>query len=190
LWVKELKTSLPADLEPGTYRWMLDCGEGAHYEAVDTLHIRDDGRIVYLRNLTNLIYEDIMRLVGYRWWTTGAELHVTLLWEALEKPVEEYKVFVHLVNSDGDIIRQYDAMPCNWKCPTTPWKVGRLIRDEAILSLGGLPAGKYQLAVGMYRPGTSERLSVREPGEIPYPEGYSILPDSFLIQQKHYLQSQ
>lgn len=186
LWVKEMKAPLPADLEPGTYRWTLDCGEGARYEAVDTLHIRNDGRTVYLRNLTSLIYGDIIHLVGYRWWTTGAELYVTLLWEALEKPVEEYKVFVHLLNSDGDIIRQYDAMPCSWKCPTTQWKVGSLIRDEAILSLGGLPAGEYQLAVGIYRPGTLERLSVREPGEKPYPEGYPILPDPFLIQRKHY----
>jgi len=190
LWVKEVKASLPAQLEPGTYRWTLDCGAGARYEAVDMLHIRNDGRTFYTRHLTNLIYEDIIRLLGYRWRTTGAELHVTLLWEALQKPVEEYKVFVHLINSDGDVVRQYDAMPCNWTCPTDQWQVGELIQDEAILSLGGLPAGEYQLAVGMYRPGTPKRLSAREPGEKPYPKGYPVLPDSFLIQQEDDPQSQ
>ena len=181
LWVKEMTTSLPADLEPRAYHWTLACGEETRYEATDTLEIYPDGHTVYLRRSTDLIYGDVIRLLGYRWWTTGADLHLTLLWEALEKPTADYKVFVHLLNADGDLIRQYDAMPCDWKCPTGQWQAGERITDQATLSLWGLPAGEYRLAVGIYHPVTLERLPVYEPGSEPYPDAYPILPDAFTI---------
>ena len=185
LWVKEMTVSLPADLEPGTYHWTLTCGEEARYEAADALEIDPHGRSVYLRRWTNLLYDDTIHLLGYRWWTAGADLHLALLWEPLRKPAADYKVFVHLLNTNGDIVRQYDAVPCHWKCPTSQWQVRETITDQATLSLWGLPAGQYRLAVGLYHPETLERLPVREPGSEPYPDAYPILPEPFLIEQEH-----
>jgi hypothetical protein len=179
--LQEFELSLPDDLEADAYRWNLACSQGAVYTAPGTLRIRADGNIMLLRRPMNLQYGDTIRLSGYRWRTAGADLQITLLWEALQEPHFDYKVFVHLLDAEGEIVRQYDAMPCQWQCPTSQWQVGEMVIDQASIPLVALPAGEYHLAVGLYNVETGERLLVQEPGGEVYPDGYPVLPDVFSI---------
>ncbi len=181
LEIKEEIVQLPQNLESGEYRWSLSCPRATTYTAPETLKVRDDDQVVYLRRWMNVNYGDVIELEGYRWRTPGAELQVTLRWHVLERPRKDYKVFVHLLNGDGEIVRQYDAMPCNWQCPTKQWQDGETILDQSLIPLGGLPPGKYRLAVGLYDAKTGERLSARGPDGERHLDDYVFLPDVFEI---------
>ena len=179
--VKEWSTLLPQELEPGTYHWTVHCPEATTYTAPETLQVHADGHVTYLRHQVNVRYDDTIKLQGYRWRTVGADLQIMLWWEALEQPSADYKVFAHLLNADGETVRQYDAVPCNWQCPTSQWRSRDIIPDQAIIHLWGVPPGEYRLAVGLYSPQTQKRLVACGPeGEL-YPDAYFILPDTFLV---------
>jgi hypothetical protein len=160
----------------------MTCGGDQAYTAPEMLDIDDEGRTTYLRRTVNTSYGDSIQLEGYRWRTAGADLQVTLRWKAAQEPAADYKIFVHLLSSAGEIVCQYDAMPCQWQCPTSQWQAGEVVLDQATLSLAQVPPGEYRLAVGAYSPETGERLLARAPGGELYPDGRFILPDTFLIR--------
>jgi hypothetical protein len=165
------------DLDPGDYHWSIACPQATTYTAPETLTVSDAGQITYLRHRIDTDYGGVIRLQGYRWRTPGAELLVTLRWETLEPPGQDYKVFVHLLNSDGEIARQHDSAPCDWQCPTGQWQKGELVLDQSNIYLGGLEPGDYRLAVGLYDAQTGERLAAVGPDGQRYPDDYVFLPD-------------
>jgi hypothetical protein len=66
---------------------------------------------------------------------------------------------VHLLAGDGQIVAQSDSVPVGGARPTSSWAEGELIVDRhGLLLPGELPAGEYQLLVGMYLPATGDRL--------------------------------
>jgi hypothetical protein len=142
-----------------------------------------NGHVTYLRRWVNVRYDDTIELRGYRWRTIGPELQVTLQWEALKNLHTDYKVFVHLLNVDGEIVAQHDAIPCRWQCPTSQWQAGDIVLDQAAISLGTLPPGEYQLAVGLYVEETLERLPVQGPDGERHTDDRFILPDTFVISR-------
>lgn len=91
----------------------------------------------------------------------GALLYVTLLWEGRDRVDQNYKVFVHLIDGDGQLVAQQDSEPRNGLRPTTTWVPEESITDHVGLWLPlDLPPGQYQLLVGMYDAETLERLPV------------------------------
>jgi hypothetical protein len=91
----------------------------------------------------------------------GAELDVVLYWEALEPPEENYVVFVHLLDGDGQLVASHDGPPMAGRYPTTTWLPGDIVPDVIRIELDpGIPAGKYRLQTGMYRWPSLERLPV------------------------------
>ncbi len=182
LWLAEATFSSPPDLPAGAYRWVLECASGGRYVSPDSLMVSEDGSRQLLRRRLDLRYGGLIRLGGYRWWVEGADLHLELEWEALADLDTDYKVFVHLLDRTGELLCQHDAMPCDWGCPTAGWQAGQIIQDEAVLSLWGLPPGRYRLAVGLYDAATGERLDVREGEGAEIPNGYPFLPEPFTIR--------
>lgn len=116
---------------------------------------------------------DVAQLIGYDVSPAKAErgLDVTLYWFALRETSQNYKVFVHLLGPDGQVIAQHDGDPVGGYSPTTRWKQGELIADTHRLELDDkVRPGQYQLRAGMYeiRPGESpavRNLSVMPPTE-------------------------
>jgi hypothetical protein len=179
----ERQVTLPASLGPGAYRWQIHCAPGATYTAPDVLTIAQDGRTSYLRRRLEARYGTAVGLRGYRWRTVGANLHITLDWTARQTPAAGYKIFVHLLNEAGELVRQRDTIPCDWKCPTTSWKAGEHILDTIELPLWGLPEGEYRVAVGLYEPQSQERLPVWDTG-VRQADDALILPEPFQIQSE------
>lgn len=102
-------------------------------------------------------------------------LVVSLYWRAAASPSENYQVFIHVVDSDGNIVVQRDSAPVDGRYPTTSWRVDTLIEDVHRLSLAAaLPAGEYRIVVGLYRLPGGERLSVTG-------EAASTAPDSLSL---------
>ncbi len=83
----------------------------------------------------------------------------------------DYKVFVHILSSEGEMIALEDSKPVYWFYPTNQWKPGDYIRDEHILALSpDTPRGDYWITAGMYDPQSGERLEVRDEHGTPMPE--------------------
>lgn len=110
-----------------------------------------------------------IELVGYTapaWAAPGDTVRVVLYWHAQASISKDYKVFVHLLTSDGHLVAQDDSKPARWTYPTTGWTAGEYVRDEHVLTLDPeTPWGDWTLAVGMYDPTTETRLPVRVGGE-------------------------
>ena len=93
--------------------------------------------------------------------TAGTALPVELTWQAQAPVDEDYHVFVHLLNSMGQIVAQADGQPALWTRPTSTWPVGQQIVDRHGLWLApATPPGDYHLLVGLYRPADGSRLTL------------------------------
>jgi len=88
-------------------------------------------------------------------------LQLTLYWQAQSVPDEDYQVFVHVVDSAGEIVAQDDGSPVDNRYPMSQWRAQTLIEDQHVLSLDGLPFGEsYRVRVGMYRSADVMRLAI------------------------------
>lgn len=114
-------------------------------------------------------FDNKMELQGYDLspvTEAGQDLAVTLHWQALSPIPQNYNVFVHLVNAEGQLITQHDGEPW-WELPlpTSTWQPGETLRDRHVLALPpDLPPGTYRLQVGVYYWENLERLPVLENG--------------------------
>ncbi|MFQ6014044.1 MAG: PA14 domain-containing protein [Anaerolineae bacterium] len=114
----------------------------------------------------------------------GANLSVTLYWQAQERVEEDYTVFVHLVGGDDQIWAQNDSPPRNGNYPTSVWDTGELIKDEHQLIVDAeAPPGQYRIMVGMYLPETMQRLAAFDEHGERLPED-SILLRTVQIHQR------
>jgi hypothetical protein len=90
-------------------------------------------------------------------------LVLALVWQAVAAPQQSYTVFVHLLDNEGVIIAQSDALP-GGGYPTDQWLAGEVVVDAHLIALpGDLTPGEYQLAAGMYDALSGERLPVIGP---------------------------
>jgi hypothetical protein len=89
-----------------------------------------------------------------------ASLTVTLTWAAQAAPTQDYTVFVHLTDGNGDeaSLAQDDAPPNAGQYPTSWWLPGDVIRDPHTLPLPGTPSAGWKLRIGLYDPATGARL--------------------------------
>jgi len=105
----------------------------------------------------------LVRLLGYDIageLKPGGTLDLTLYWR-VENPADvSYKVFVHLIGSDGRPAAQGDDFPLAGERPTTSWQPGEIIRDSYTVDLPeDMAAGDYPLRIGFYDPVSGVRLS-------------------------------
>ncbi|MEW5957435.1 MAG: glycosyltransferase family 39 protein, partial [Chloroflexota bacterium] len=106
----------------------------------------------------------LIRLIGYdldpHRAYAGGRLPVTLYWQALAGLPASYQVFTHLESEAGPVA-QADGVPVCWTYPTDRWRPGQIIADQHAIAIPlDAPPGRYPLTVGLYLPGTFERLDV------------------------------
>jgi hypothetical protein len=116
-------------------------------------------------------FSDQIELIGldipHKKVTAGAELPLTLFWQALATPGKSWTVFVHLLNAEGDIVAQQDQIPGAGQFPTTGWLPNEYIADAyGLLIPTDAPPGDYLLEIGLYDTNDGTRLPVVEGGEI------------------------
>ncbi len=88
------------------------------------------------------------------------QLIVTPAWDVRGRPSADYQVFVHVIDSAGRTIAQVDVAPGGGDAPpTSAWEPGQQIAVPLPLPLpDALPAGPYQVTLGMYDPQNGQRL--------------------------------
>ncbi|UCG25960.1 MAG: glycosyltransferase family 39 protein [Chloroflexota bacterium] len=109
-------------------------------------------------------FRDQAELVGYTIEPDPMEPQttaLTLIWHGLAEMPVSYRVFVHLVDEDGQIVAQSDGEPAGWGRPTTGWTVGEYVVDQHTLPL---PLGPLMddlvLRIGLYDVLSGNRLMV------------------------------
>lgn len=113
---------------------------------------------------------DEVAVVGYdlddTWAVAGGVVVVTLYWQATEVVNLPYKVFVHLegesVQDSGPMLwSQADDFPACGTRPTQGWQVDQIVADRHVVDLpAAIPEGDYVLRVGLYEPGTLQRMDL------------------------------
>ena len=104
-----------------------------------------------------------IQLHSYNTDLSDTDITLTAIWSATGPVPEDYTIFVHLVDDQGNLIAQNDGPPREGYWPTSHWQPG-----EAVDSLNRIPLprplapGDYTLLIGMYNPQTGERLAVHE----------------------------
>ncbi len=124
--------------------------------------------------------DPIIGLRGYQVVKGSSELDVTLYWQALLAGSEDYYHFAHLVDPvTGQIVAQHDSMPMNGTYPTSQWAEGEIVADRIALDISQVPAGDYELALGLYRisDGSFPRLIVVDEQGIQLPADRLTLPE-------------
>jgi len=114
-------------------------------------------------NILDVALADGITLLGYDLdplaARPGDSLQLSLNWLAVNKPSEDYTVFVHLVDENGNQVTGADSPPVYGDYPTGMWQAGDGIVDEHILQIpAGVQPGDYQLVVGLYDPASLARL--------------------------------
>jgi len=106
----------------------------------------------------------------------GDVLPVRLDWQMHAETARDLTIFVHVLNTAGEIVAQNDRRPYDGRFPTTVWRADEALSDTVLVALPpDLPAGRYALRVGLYD--EEGRLS-REAGA-----GDSLLIESVLTIQ-------
>ncbi|RMG86056.1 MAG: hypothetical protein D6712_08385 [Chloroflexi bacterium] len=81
----------------------------------------------------------------------GDVLQIQLNWQTDAVLEARYKVFLHLVNSEGQLVAQRDSEPGGGSAITPTWQPQQTVVDNHALVLPvDLPAGEYTLLVGLY----------------------------------------
>jgi 4-amino-4-deoxy-L-arabinose transferase-like glycosyltransferase len=115
--------------------------------------------------LSNAQFGDDILLLGYdlddRNGRAGGELYLTLYWQALAAPPQNYTVFNHLVDGDGRMQGQFDGPPAGEAWLTTTWLPGEVIVDRRTIPINpDAGTAVVDLLVGLYLPADGVRLPV------------------------------
>ncbi|MEW5960440.1 MAG: hypothetical protein AB1801_22165 [Chloroflexota bacterium] len=115
----------------------------------------------------------------------GQSIQVTLLWETLTTPGVDYTVFVHLLDSGGNLVTGGDTQPVNGVYPTTLWSPGERIVDRHALPIPATaPAGRYRLAIGLYHQPSGRRLVLLLPNGAVDAQGSFVLPQTVEVRAR------
>ncbi|MEM7117844.1 MAG: hypothetical protein AAF614_35765, partial [Chloroflexota bacterium] len=194
--VQPLQLSVPANLSPGAYQ--VEVAFRPQDAAADVLLIENNDiqRVFNRWLLTSVVVPPqgeigpesvpIGANFGQQIWLRAADLpetaapntniSLTFFWEAQRAPDFNYTIFIHLLNEAGELVAGRDTQPLDGRFPTRLWQPDEIIPDEHLLALPpDLPAGTYQLYVGLYRLKTGERLPVFDTADVEQPNGALLL---------------
>lgn len=107
----------------------------------------------------NANFGNQIELEGYDVNIEQGTLHLVLYWRARVALNEDYTVFVHLLDANGNIIAQTDLPPQAGNYPTSIWDAGEQVRDVYTFDL---PANAQRIRVGLYRADSGKRLPVMD----------------------------
>ncbi len=106
---------------------------------------------------------------------TDQNTKLTFYWQTSQPIDQEYTIFVHLLDVQGNLLGQLDGVPYNGLYPLTHWSPGQIITDVRPLP----PMRLDQLetiAVGIYDPVSGDRLPASDTQGNPLPHNSLTIP--------------
>lgn len=123
---------------------------------------------IFLLRPADADFSGQIRLIGYEYPPNGqpfrgGQLSVSLLWEALSQPGQNYTAFVHLITPQGEQVSGFDQPPAEGRFPTSQWLAGDRSLSRFPLHIPtGLEPGQYEIWAGLYADAAGlERLPVK-----------------------------
>lgn len=153
---------IPLDAAAGTAELVLPNGDVLGRYPIEVLPALFEPPAV--AQTTDFVFPGVGTLIGYSLaeptFTLDQQPEITLVWRAGENPIAtDYTVFVQLIDANGNLIAQSDAMPSNGTRPTTGWRNGEYIVDSHRLTFNASAAsGTMRLMIGMYDAGNNQRV--------------------------------
>ncbi len=160
------RVRVPANAPSGVYHWRGSIDGGRVFD-LGVLRVTAPDRSFEMPTIANRIDQTFGRqvtLLGYEIEgreARGEELRLSLYWRAEEDMPESYKVFVHLLDQNGQVRAQVDTIPVNGTRPTTSWLPSEIVTDTYSITLPpDLAVGQYRLVTGLYDPNALIRLKL------------------------------
>ncbi len=146
---------LPAATPDGTHHWRVLWGSQS--VNLGELTVTAPERTFELPDMGDPINTPFYTPDGKLFATLLATRHspLALIWRAEMETAVSYRIYMHLVDVDSNILAQSDGEPAQWSRPTTGWLPGEIILDTHDLSMVD---GASALHIGLYDPETGERL--------------------------------
>ncbi len=107
-------------------------------------------------------FGELFDLTAFTYTIDADELLVTFWWKATANVSEDYTVFIHVLDEQGQLFAQSDAVPANGTSPTHIWQMGDVIIDQHRLDIGA--NRDMTLLVGAYDNQTVTRLPAMQNG--------------------------
>jgi len=113
----------------------------------------DEGKI----ELETAVFDDKLQFLGYQLgaWEAERPLDLLTFWRVQQTPEQNLKIFVHLIDGDGNIIAQHDGLDVRIDGLQPGDEFAQL---HTIQLPDNIPAGTYALQVGVYRAESGMRL--------------------------------
>lgn len=91
----------------------------------------------------------------------NGEVEVTAWWDTQTRTTTNYTVFIHVIDSAGKLVAQFDGQPTDGVYPTSAWLPGDSILDHYHVKLpANLSPGSYRVEIGLYNLKTLRRLPI------------------------------
>ena len=161
---------LPASLDSGSYRFVVaDVALGElTINAPERIFEQPEVETAVNATFFSSDNQPLITLIGHKIENPKSEIQnhpISLLWQANTETPTSYRVFIHLVDNNGQILSQADGEPAGWTRPTTGWAVGEFILDNHQLALPESLPDHLELRVGLYDPATGQRLQTETAGQ-------------------------
>ena len=86
---------------------------------------------------------------------------VTLIWSTTDILQNDYVVFVHLLDSAGNLLTSHDGLPAAGRRPTTTWTTNEIVLDVHKFQVPTVSVkGQVSLVAGLYTNENGERLNL------------------------------
>ncbi|MGL4650091.1 MAG: hypothetical protein ACRC1H_11825 [Caldilineaceae bacterium] len=107
----------------------------------------------------------------------GAPIAFDLVWQVLATTTDDLVRFTHLLDAEGRLVAQQDAVPCTTECPSPSWLAGEVLVDRVeLMTPTNLAPGSYTVVTGWYNPATQQRLPARDGAGEPVANDAATLP--------------
>jgi 4-amino-4-deoxy-L-arabinose transferase-like glycosyltransferase len=98
--------------------------------------------------------------------SAGDAVHISLYWQALAEPTEDYLVSVLMTDEAGNELFEVLRTPVDGEYPTSLWSAGQVVRDRFGLIVDpSIPVGRHRLWARLYDPSTQAYLTLTDSEE-------------------------
>ncbi len=111
-------------------------------------------------------YGGLLSLIGYELHqqevAAGGQATIDLFWRAETTIGQDLQAFVHVADATAQPLAQKDGPTGGAKYPTSKWQKGEVILEQRVIPIAdSVPAGSYQVLVGVYSLDTMQRLPLQ-----------------------------
>jgi len=113
----------------------------------------------YQGNSANIRLGDLLTVQCIDLTTDGDYFNIDIHWQVNQPSTIDYKMFIHGLNSEGEIVQQADRLPLDGNYPSSYWQPSQNLTDTVML---GFDESITTIALGLYNPDDDSRVPVTD----------------------------